>query len=903
MQTEDGTVWASTILGLAWYDGYRWNKMINSQGLPEKRATQICKGYSNTIYAIIDGNLYYGNTTSYKMISLPREYNCNIVSVASMNADSTIVSTDKIEYPYLLITKNSIKTISLDVTGRLFNTRNNNIFLGNAKGVFKINNLKSIKLLSDCFVRTITENKNNNTVMTVDAPHDMIGVWEWEKNTVPNLSHSEKLLPVRTLDISSKGTVIAIYETGEVHIKLNNSWKSLSPLPSPMISATFIKYDDMDNLWIGTDKGLFFYKDSSQKWIWRKHKFSDPKDIVMEIFKGKDGKLWVGSSNGITVYDINGKAQEITTINGVKLGLVTGINEDSENNIWISSGASFEGAFKWDGTKWQHYGFDQGLKCPRVHKIKKDRNGRLWFLGLGDNRGHQLVKNDPGAYMYDGEYFHRTDTTDGLLHNRVYAFAESYDGAKWFGNKYGLSKLKNGHWLSFDRRNIKNLNVIYSLEVDKENNVWFSNFTSQLGYIDSKDSIHWIWDWISSTDYRQKIWDIKVDERGILWIASTRGLFSYDHGNWSSYDYESDYKLRELRTVLPLNDNIYVGGHGIGVGILRRNQIGYSIKTTIVKPIIEPNIVHLRWHVDAYWGAMPSDEIEVRYRLNNDQWSDWKAVKEVTYEGLMDGTHNFEIQAKDIYGNIQKVINSVEFIVPPPAYKNPLYIAPFALLVIIIIILIYKNIQERILHAKNIQNQRIRISNDLHDDVGSNLGSISLMSQRIGRDRALALHLKEDVGLISDTAIQTAEELRDIVWYINPKNDTILSMDNRLRDIAYRQLRGMDLQFQMNDIVKSDVRLIGIRRTMLLMYKEILHNIIKHAKATKVMITIDHQPDTFTLSVHDNGVGFDHTEDYSGNGLKSLQLRADEAKARLTIESAKGSGTNVTVVFNDFTAI
>lgn len=903
IENKNGTIWASTLSGIAWYDGYRWNKIHDVQGLPEKHVTQLNAWKSNTLLVIVDGKLYSGDTAKFTQINLGSSFNSNVLSMAPIDSESIIVLTDNVQFPYLLISNNEIKPIQLTSTGRLFNTKNNDTYLAHAYGLYQIKNLEANKILSGCFIRTIADNADQSKVMIVDAPHDMMGIWEWNNTDVPKLSKTERFLPVRTIDISAKNNVVAVYETGEIHIRSNNRWSALYPLPQQMIGAIFVKFDSNDNLWVGTGKGLFLFKNQETKWKWFKHENFDLRDIVMEIFRDNNNNVWVGNSNGVTIYHKTGAIQEISHIGKTKLGLITGISQDLKGNIWISSGASFDGAYRWDGNSWKHFGSKEGLKSPRVHKIFKDRSGRLWFLGLGDNQGHDLNNNDPGAFVFENDSFRRYDTSNGILHNRVYSFAQSDNGALWFGTKLGLSKYANGKWKEFDKKVLKNISAVYAIAVDKENKLWFSNFSSQLGYIDVNDSVHWVWDWLPNADYRQKIWDVKIDSKGVVWVATTRGLYSYRDNNWSSYDYESEYKLRELRTVLPLDDSILVGGHGIGVGLLQRNQIGYSIKIKLHSPIVEPNKVHVRWNVDALWGAMPSDDIEIRYRLNLKEWSTWSSIKEVSFDNLTDGTYTFEIHAKDIYGNIQNKTSRIDFIVPPPIYKNPLYIGGYGILITAIIVLIIKNIKDRIEYLNNIKDQRIRISNDLHDDVGSNLGSISLISQRLARKVTDMPIIREDLTIIGDTAVQTAEELRDIVWYINPNNDTIIGVHRRLREIADRQLRGFDIHFQHSEIIGDDLSLLNIRRNILLTYKEILHNVMKHSRAKNVTITVNHQPGRFTITVADDGVGFDHTKEYSGNGMRSMRKRVAEARGQLTIDSNVGMGTTVTVVFAQYSGV
>src|SRR5207248_1029439 len=91
----------------------------------------------------------------------------------------------------------------------------------------------------------------------------------------------------------------------------------------------------------------------------------------------------------------------ILEILGKQIGVVTGLAEDLQGNIWISSGATFSGAYRWDGSRWDHYSLSTDSSEFFGHKIKKDRQGRLWFLGISP-RGRQ-----PGAYMLDnGKFIH-----------------------------------------------------------------------------------------------------------------------------------------------------------------------------------------------------------------------------------------------------------------------------------------------------------------------------------------------------------------------------------------------------------------------------------------------------------------------------------------------------------------
>jgi signal transduction histidine kinase len=181
--------------------------------------------------------------------------------------------------------------------------------------------------------------------------------------------------------------------------------------------------------------------------------------------------------------------------------------------------------------------------------------------------------------------------------------------------------------------------------------------------------------------------------------------------------------------------------------------------------------------------------------------------------------------------------------------------------------------------------------------VGSNLGSIALISERLGRNESLSQMIKDELTIITETSRQTSEFLRDIVWYINPRYDTFMNLEARLREISGRMLRDVDVEILMGTDNRPDEKFIESRRNIILMFKEILHNIIKHSKAMKIVIRCERNTNSFLLSVKDNGVGFDQKLVVNGNGLRSIKLRAEEVGAQLKIMSQLGEGTEVTMIF------
>jgi ligand-binding sensor domain-containing protein len=899
LEADDGTMWVSTTKGIAWYDGFRWNKIEVEPNHSSKRPTKISKGYNKNILVLLNEKVYIGNQHGFKQIKSNNVSIDRANSVCMLDSATILITTLNSNARMVLYREGGhTEVINTFSPGSVRKTNSNRIWYGNADGLFEFRNKDLHRIISYGFIRSISENKNGFGVISMDSPKDQIGIWEWSNSGIPKLSATEQYLSVRSLDISSNNDVIAAYETGAVRIRTNGKWSELKPVPSQMISLICLKFSKSDDLWVGTENGLYFFRNSAKKWTWWRYGFSDPRNIVMEILKTSRGDIWIGNKNGLEIHHRDGTTSTIEKINEKELGLVTGIAEDSNGHIWISSGSSFIGAYRWDGKSWKHYGFADGLKSPRIHKIRMDKKRNLWFLGMAASGvSNDSLHNEPGAFMYNGTTFLQTNHRNGLLNDRVYSFVESENGSLWFGTKKGLSRKSKNGWKHWEGKVLKNPVSLYAIDSDANNRIWFSTFTSTFGYIDTNDSIHWVWDWVADADYKQKIWDVKVDSEGTVWVATTKGLFSNKYGVWCSYDIESEFGLKELRVVLPLKDKIYVGGHGIGVGILNREKINIPVKVVISKPIAEQDRVYISWTIDAYWCEMPSDDIEVRYKLDEHNWSEWSKGRETSFLNLSDGYHRFRLQTKDIYGNIREDNFIAEFTVPPPIYKNPAFYFPVIILLSIIMYLGVKHIRSIIQHKKMINLQRIRIANDLHDEVGSNLGSISLISQRIARNETVPQDVREDLEIIRSASQETSELLRDIVWYVNPRYDNFMSLEARLREIVGRMLRHLVVNIEMTDDIRHDEKFIESRRNIILMFKEILHNIMKHSGATTVNIRCERKPESFLLVIKDNGVGFVYDETLYGNGLQSLKRRAEEVGAELKVDSAISEGTEIRIIF------
>ncbi|MDX1741015.1 MAG: sensor histidine kinase, partial [Rhodothermales bacterium] len=183
---------------------------------------------------------------------------------------------------------------------------------------------------------------------------------------------------------------------------------------------------------------------------------------------------------------------------------------------------------------------------------------------------------------------------------------------------------------------------------------------------------------------------------------------------------------------------------------------------------------------------------------------------------------------------------------------------------------------------------RLRIAADLHDDIGSNLSGIALMTESAadsadGRDRLME---------ISRFARSMVDSLRDIVWSIDPDSDSTEQLIDRMKDAASTILAGTRHSFETRgEFLQAPSPVF--QRNVFLIFKEAIHNVARHAKANHVAITVESENGTLTLTVTDDGVGFVSDASSDGLGLKSMTRRAERISGRLSVDSAPGSGTTL----------
>ncbi len=198
--------------------------------------------------------------------------------------------------------------------------------------------------------------------------------------------------------------------------------------------------------------------------------------------------------------------------------------------------------------------------------------------------------------------------------------------------------------------------------------------------------------------------------------------------------------------------------------------------------------------------------------------------------------------------------------------------------------------------SKYVNTIRNNIAQDLHDDVGATLSSISFYAQAV--KQRMNSNKLADAELIlnqmADSARDTVENMGDIVWVVNPKNDSLQNLIQKIEAYANKILSAKSINFELNSNINNISNLdMLMRRDLYLICKEAINNIAKYSEASRVQIIITLLSKFLEIEIKDNGVGFDMNTDKQGNGLLNMKVRAKNIGAQYQMSSSPNNGTQV----------
>jgi signal transduction histidine kinase len=271
--------------------------------------------------------------------------------------------------------------------------------------------------------------------------------------------------------------------------------------------------------------------------------------------------------------------------------------------------------------------------------------------------------------------------------------------------------------------------------------------------------------------------------------------------------------------------------------------------------------------------------------------------KVIDFANLSPGNYKLKVWSLGTTG-----LSSTEaFVIPikilPPFYSTWWFITLVIILVGLVFYTIYKLRLSKILEIQEIRN---KLARDLHDDVGSTLSGISMFSKLAKelavKDTQKSIEIIENIG---EKSRSTLENISDIVWHINPENDSIEKILARMRNFGVELFDNSNTNFILVDEKGVlDLKLsIEVKKNLFLLFKEAINNSLKYAQAKNVTVRVYFTKSHIHLDITDDGLGFDFVALKRVNGINNMRKRAEMCKGSFVILSEPGVGTTIRCKF------
>ncbi|NOS70558.1 MAG: hypothetical protein HOP33_11580 [Verrucomicrobia bacterium] len=300
------------------------------------------------------------------------------------------------------------------------------------------------------------------------------------------------------------------------------------------------------------------------------------------------------------------------------------------------------------------------------------------------------------------------------------------------------------------------------------------------------------------------------------------------------------------------------------------------------------------------------EQARFRYRLepHENNWTEPRSMREVTYPKLPYGRYHFQVTACNEDGVWNPTPATLSIVVEPPFWRT-WWFQTIGILMILgatigtVYFISTQRLQRQLADLRQreaLEKERARIARDLHDQLGANLTQVSLLGELVGEDKDLPQEVELHAKQICNTARETSVALDEIVWSANPGNDTLEGLVNYACKYAQDYLRVAGLRYRLDVPPQLPATNLppDLRHNVFLAFKESINNVVKHAKATEVIIRLQLDGNRFTFEIQDNGRGPAEAQSKTGrNGLRNMHKRMEDVGGSFAFEPAPEKGTRV----------
>ncbi|MFD0766868.1 two-component regulator propeller domain-containing protein [Mucilaginibacter lutimaris] len=918
---RSGYLWTGTQSGVCSFDGLKFRIYDSLSGLPDNHVTSICGGNDKQIwFGHRSGKISCFQDGRIKVLKNAAFENTAGINQVLWQNQSLFIATDGDGvYVFTKINKDwevqhflTSSGLADNVVNKLCIKNKDEIWVATNKGL-NILNARKREILSavETFTGKVSAVAQRGDSLFCGTEKGLLVVEKGSIRRFPPLSNLKFNHIINAIFIGRDGELWLATNEGAIQVKGQNvkTFGRINGLLSDIIYD--IGEDREHSIWLAQDDGISSFRRSP-----------------FELFNTKDGLIynesysieqdakenfWVGTRRGISIFRSNSQGiqpvRNLTRKDGLPDDFVYDLFCDSHNNMWIACAKKGAACYITSKNKIITFGHQTGLAGRQVVSINEDKKGRIWLATL-----------DSGLAVYDYSTQKMRSLTKGkgFVSNGVWDIHRDKDGYLWFGTRdHGLIK-HDPLTDAFSVIDIPGKTVNYdfaSITSDKMGHIWIGTIgDGVLKYDGHRFEKYGFRNGLKSNNP----YFVYCDREGQIWVGNNLGLDNFNPYTKSTINYLENDGFLGIET----NQNaIYESGNGdLWIGTVKglMHYKRQSERSRSVAPLVHISKKQVFFKDDSFQNTVlkhnqnyitfeytgvslnNAEKIIYKYKLAglSDKWSPGISDARVSYANLSPGDYVFMVKAGFPNGNWSSPA-SYSFKIISPFYRTWWFIVLSATLLYLIGCWIY---QYRVEQLLKFQTMRNKIASDLHDDMGSALTSISILSEVADQQlkREGIQDTREIIGHIANHSRTMLEAMEDIVWAVDPRNDQFNDLFIRMREYAIPLLeaRNIDFNIDMDSGVEDVPLLMAHRRNIYLIFKEAINNILKHANCSKLEATVKKEGKKIIMTIADNGRGFDSSVRNKRNGLKNLKKRAAEMNAQLDVISTKGEGTLIKLLIN-----
>ena len=941
LQTREGYLWLATGDGLVRYDGARFTifNRNNTPGINSNRCEQLLETRDGTLWILTDLGLIsyrdrrFNNFTSQD--GLPPK-----ISSFSESADGELVLAardglfswyDRKSAPLL------IEEVHPGNGDLVYQDRSGAIWFGLHDG--RLYRFSKGTLTQYQTGAVMPQRQNDDRVTTgLESSHGQF--WFGTTRGLARLD-GNGLTSVRIAGMPDHATIIRLFEDADRSLWISTEEGSLYHVnlgaegreqaahadaiayhpDSSAFNRVHVIYADREGtIWLGTTyDGLKRINKQLVKVLSKQDGLYS--DNVYPIYQDRDGAIWIGSWEGRLTRFENGKFTYFGDVT-----LATAIEEDRAGGLWLGKN---KGLVRYSGNTPIIRDDIIGIDGPwEVTAIHQDPDDTMWF---GSSEG--LVKYQNGQRTH-------YSTKDGLAGNPVKAIIPDGQGGLWIGTYGGLSRFHDGVFTSYRTTDGLGSNYVRALYLDAEGVLWIGTYDGGLSRLSAGQFTTY-----STKDglFNNGVFQILDDARGNLWMSSNLGIYRV------SKEQLNDFAAGKIHSISCLSYgkrdgllNLECNGGTQPAGIRTRDgrlwfptqrgvavidpaavQINNAPPPVVIEDLLIDGVTSSsgsikiapgqeRLEIDyAGLSFIKSENMRFRYRLaglDND-WVEAGPRRAAYYSHVPPGHYRFTVIAANADGvwNLQGA--SIEITVVPPFWRTWWFTVLALIFLAALATLFYRRRIASLQVAKAAQEafsrkliesqeaERKRLAGELHDTLGQSLSIIVNQADLLLNKPQDQARLTAQASEIASAAAEAMREVRQLAYQLRPVELDRLGLTKALRAMVKKvsSATGIRIDAQVDEIddlftSESEINLYRI-------VQESISNIVKHSEATQAEVMIKRVSNSVSVTVHDNGKGFNAagSQNDAGFGLRGILERTRILGGRHTLESAPGSGTRLNV--------